>query len=340
MGSGGSRWMGLTICRNRRSSSGRAWEFVGRFCETLRAAGGWRLTQTPYNFYSEDPMSFEHDARRHEGGPASGASDGCDVVADVSLGTASQSLTFPHFSIAQVCHEAGACYPRHAHERAYLALVQQGSHEDEVGRESEVAQSATVVVMPSGVAHANRIGGEGVRMLLVTLEPTLREFVRLPTRWRVLHGGAVARVFLRLRQTLALPEQSERATIEELLLELVDVVAGIPEPGRRGVPTCVRAVRRMLNESALEPFLLRDLARATQVDVAYLSRAFRRTEGCTMGEYRRRLRARKAAGLLGKGRMPLAEVAIEAGFADQSHLSRVFKLEFGVTPLRFQRLMR
>jgi AraC family transcriptional regulator len=273
--------------------------------------------------------------------PAPGAGCGaCQVVAEASLGTSSQSLAFPHFSIAQVCHQAGARYARHAHERAYLAFVQQGSHQDEVGRESEVAQSATVVVMPRGVAHANRIGGDGVRMLLVTLEPSLRELARLPTRWRVLHGGPVARVFLRLRQTLALPAETERATIEELLLELVDLVVGTPERGRDGVPNCVRAARRILNDSAFEPFLLRDVARATHVEAAYLSRAFRRTEGCTMGEYRRRLRARKAAGLLGQGRMPLGEVAFAAGFADQSHLSRVFKAEFGVTPLRYQRLMR
>lgn len=286
-------------------------------------------------------MTFDDDGQRHGGVPAPKADcDGCDVVTDVSLGTASNSLAFPHFSIAQVCHEAGARYARHAHERAYLAFVQQGAHQDEVGGESEVAQSATVVVMPSGVAHANRISGEGVRMLLVTLEPTLRDFARLPTKWRVLHGGPVARVFLRLRQALALPAESERTTMEELLLELVDVVAGTPERVRERVPACVRAARTMLNASAFEPFLLRDVARATQVDVAYLARAFRRAEGCTMGEYRRRLRAREAASLLGKGRMPLAEVAFVTGFADQSHLSRVFKAEFGLTPLRYQRLMR
>ena len=278
-------------------------------------------------------MTFDDDT------PAPSGCDACDVVTEASLGTSSNGLTFRHFSIAQVCHEAGARYARHAHERAYLAFVQQGSHQDEVGREREVAQSATVVVMPSGVAHANRIGGEGVRMLLVTLEPTLREFAPLPIRWRVLHGGAAARVFLRLRQTLALPAETELATIEELLLELLDVVAGTPEPVRDSVPKSVRAARRMLNDSAFEPFLLRDVARATRVDAAYLSRAFRRAEGCTMGEYRRRLRARKAASLLGKGRMPLAEVAFATGFADQSHLSRVFKAEFGVTPLRYQRLM-
>lgn len=285
-------------------------------------------------------MKLNCDAHGLEGGPASGVCDGCEVVPDVSLGTASQTLDFPHFSIAQVRHEAGAHYARHAHERAYLAFVQQGSHQDEVGRDRGVAQSATVVVMPSGVAHANRIGGEGVRMLLVTLEPTLRELARLPARWRVLHGGPAARVFLRLRQTLAFPAESERATIEELLLELVDTVAATPERIKDGAPNCVRTARTMLDDGAFEPLRLSELARAAHVDAAYLSRAFRRAEGCTMGEYRRRLRTRKAARLLGKCQMPLAEVAFVTGFADQSHLSRVFKAEFGVTPLRYQRLMR
>lgn len=286
-------------------------------------------------------MTLDQRDHRHGGVPAPDSGcDACQVVAEASLGTSSHRLTFAHFSIAQVCHEAGARYGRHAHERAYLALVQQGSHVDEVGRESELAQSATVVVMPSGVAHVNRIGAKGARMLLVTLEPTLGEFARLPTRWRVLHGGPVARVFLRLRQALALPVESERTTIEELLLEIIDVVAGTPESVSQRAPRCVRAARSMLNDNASEPFLLSDVARASQVDGAYLARAFRRAEGCTMGEYRRRLRARKAASLLGNGRMPLAEVACVAGFADQSHLSRVFKAEYGVTPLRFQRLMR
>lgn len=286
-------------------------------------------------------MTFHDASHQHEAMPAPGADcSGCEIVADASLGTFRRSVSFPHFSIAQVCHRAGAQYARHAHERAYLAFVQQGAHQDEVGRQSGFAQSATVVVMPSGVPHANRIGGEGNRMLLVTLEPTLRELARLPTHWRLLHGGPVARVFLRLCETLALPAETENATMEELLLELVDSVAELPERVSSRVPGCVRSAQMMLNDGAAEPFLLSDLARATQVDVAYLSRAFRRAEGCTMGEYRRRLRARKAASLLGKGRMPLAEVAFAAGFADQSHLSRVFKAEFGVTPLRYQRLMR
>jgi len=94
-----------------------------------------------------------------------------------------------------------------------------------------------------------------------------------------------------------------------------------------------------LQQNACGPLRLCDVAREAQVGAAYLARAFRRAEGCTMGEYRRRLRARKAAVLIAAHGMPLAEVAFTAGFADQSHLSRVFKSEFGMTPLSYQRLI-
>jgi AraC-like DNA-binding protein len=44
-----------------------------------------------------------------------------------------------------------------------------------------------------------------------------------------------------------------------------------------------------------------------------------------------------ARGWLGEAR-PLAETAVEAGFADQAHFSRTFKAAFGMTPGRYVRL--
>jgi AraC-like DNA-binding protein len=69
-----------------------------------------------------------------------------------------------------------------------------------------------------------------------------------------------------------------------------------------------------------------------------LARAFRRAYGISLTGYRRRARARHAARLLSESRMPLCEIALEAGFADQSHLCRVFRGEMGVTPRAFRRL--
>jgi AraC family transcriptional regulator len=39
-----------------------------------------------------------------------------------------------------------------------------------------------------------------------------------------------------------------------------------------------------------------------------------------------------------RDRQPLAFLAVEAGFCDQSHFTRAFKRQFGVTPARFRAL--
>jgi AraC-like DNA-binding protein len=63
----------------------------------------------------------------------------------------------------------------------------------------------------------------------------------------------------------------------------------------------------------------------------YLSRVFTRHMGLPPHTYRKQLRIHKAKQLL-RRRMPISQVAVETGFADQSHLTRHFKQIVGVTP--------
>jgi AraC family transcriptional regulator len=73
------------------------------------------------------------------------------------------------------------------------------------------------------------------------------------------------------------------------------------------------------------------------VHPAHLSRAFHRRFGSPVLAYVRRARVRAAADLLRRSSLALADVAAAAGFADQSHLTRVFKQATGVTPGRYRR---
>jgi len=72
------------------------------------------------------------------------------------------------------------------------------------------------------------------------------------------------------------------------------------------------------------------------MDPVALARAFRRALGCSITCYRRRAQLRRAASLLSESRMALADVALETGFADQSHFCRIFKREIGVSPARYR----
>src|SRR5262249_53230076 len=68
----------------------------------------------------------------------------------------------------------------------------------------------------------------------------------------------------------------------------------------------------------------------------YLVRLFRSTTGLPPHSYLVQLRVMRARQLLGKG-APITVAAFEAGFADQSHLTRAFKRVMGFSPGRFRR---
>jgi len=81
---------------------------------------------------------------------------------------------------------------------------------------------------------------------------------------------------------------------------------------------------------------LGELAEIVGVHPTYLGRAFRAHYGLSVGEYGRRLRLAWAAAELARGEKPLAEIATSAGFADQSHFTRVFRRHIGTTPARYR----
>jgi AraC family transcriptional regulator len=256
--------------------------------------------------------------------------------APVALGTAHAVIASTDFSVAEIEHHAGAYYRAHTHERSYVSLALTGGFDEQVGTRGDRVSSASVVVMPAGVAHEDRIGARGNRSLLVTFAPSSREVLeREPRSWSIVHGGAPARVLLRLYRAFRIGD-GEETTMQELLIELHDALAHEARVHDAVPARCVVRALDLLN-AARSPLRLADIARDCGVDPAYLARAFRRFRGTTMGEHVRRVRAKRAAALLASTSMAIA--ALACGFADQSHLTRVFHAELGFSPAAFRRLM-
>jgi AraC family transcriptional regulator len=85
---------------------------------------------------------------------------------------------------------------------------------------------------------------------------------------------------------------------------------------------------------------LSGLAQSVGVHPVTLARAFRHAFGCTVGEYVRSLRIERAAHQLAQTELSLAEIALGAGFSDQSHFSNLFRHHTGLSPSKFRRLVR
>ena len=125
--------------------------------------------------------------------------------------------------------------------------------------------------------------------------------------------------------------------IEGLVFELIAATSRRMVPNfRRKSDTWLRTAKDLLHARFQEVLSLDEVARAVGVHPVHLAREFRRFQGCTVGEYVRQLRIEYACRALSRGEMPLAEIAMSAGFFDQSHFCRVFREFTGMTPLEYR----
>src|SRR5688572_10628480 len=223
------------------------------------------------------------------------------LLRDVTLGRPVHSASGQGFTVADVAYAPNVEMAPHAHERTYLSFVLRGSFVEEAGTARDVARSTTVVIMPAGAQHWNRIGPAGARSLVIGIDEDFEkriQFVADRRRW--IDRGAPMQLLARAYRAHRLGETS---TIEELLFAFADAVRGTPDHTREPVAH----VERILRETFVKPMTVTELARAVNRDPAYLCRAFRKRAGCTMGEYLRQLRTRKAAHLIASSGTPLAE---------------------------------
>jgi AraC family transcriptional regulator len=145
-------------------------------------------------------------------------------------------------------------------------------------------------------------------------------------------------VATRIRRELALPDAFTPLAVEGLALELT-AIAGrsrAPAPADRWAEQAHSLLRERFRE-AVTP---REIAREIGVHPAHLARVFRTRYGESLGEHIRRLRIQWAAEQMIIAKVPLAILAVEAGFCDQSHFTRAFRRHYGVTPARFRAMHR
>ena len=103
-------------------------------------------------------------------------------------------------------------------------------------------------------------------------------------------------------------------------------------------PDWVIKVREFLHDNWDKPISLWELSLVAGVHPITISKHFPFYFSCTLGEYLRSLKIEKALGLIKSTRRSLLDIAMECGFADQSHFTRVFKLMTGFLPNDFRKL--
>lgn len=246
----------------------------------------------------------------------------------------------PHVESRRACHSL-ACYKPHSHPTFSIGAVDAGgstftgSH----GRQSALSPGSLVLV-PAGCVHAcNPLPDAHWSYQMLHLDATwLHAHVpQLCTDGaRVLRDPVLYAQFCAVNALLFSPASvaDKQAALLALLHACADASGAACLPSSVAViPAQLRPVLQALQAQPLAS--LAHLAHLAGMSRFQLIRTFRAATGMTPHAYQLNLGVNRARDSLQAGGA-LADIACELGFADQSHLQRVFKAHAAITPGRYR----
>jgi AraC-like DNA-binding protein len=236
-------------------------------------------------------------------------------------------------------------FPRHAHDGYGLGLLDSGAHRtwSSIGHVEAVAGDV-ITINPEEMHDGSPIGGRARRWRMIYFEPSV---VANELRDETSHQLEIARPMIRdpeLRRRLErlfetiTDEVHQQLAVDEALVRVLALVlrrhSARTLPAQSASPAIALA-RQWLDETHGASVSLADLSAVAGVSRFQLVRGFAKEVGITPYAYLMQRRVRLARSLITSGRS-LGEAALEAGFSDQSHMTRAFVRQFGVTPARYR----
>jgi len=233
--------------------------------------------------------------------------------------------------------------PAHSHELAFFALQLEGDYREQYRRELKEFGPLTIAFRPAGIPHQDEIGPRGVRLFEIEIRPIWHKRLEdcsgsLDSPFDDCAGGELLwlgmKLFLETRDS-----QPDELYAESLLSELLAKVAQLPRENAKDSPLWLHRVMDKLNSQYCERLTLDELGEEAGVHPVHLSRVFRKYVGEGIGDYVHRLRIQAACRQMLVPDGTLAGVAMETGFADQSHFTRAFRRVTGMSPGAFRARM-
>ncbi len=266
----------------------------------------------------------------------------------ITAGKVLGSVETGGFVFTESRHPAGMRLAPHEHERATLCLVTAGAFRETMNGDDTDCRPGSLVLKRAGQIHGNDFGPTGARSLMIEVLPqrlaALREVAAAALdHTAVLPQAGHGEAFRRLTNAFAYTADPLRPLVlEGLALELIADVerSRSGTAGKeKGAPAWLLRARAMIDDLALVGVRLDDVASEVGIHPVHLARSFKRLTGSSVGDYVRHRRLAHARTLLARTDWPISHVADRSGFCDQAHLTRVFRLQLGITPAAYRRMM-
>jgi AraC-like DNA-binding protein len=239
-------------------------------------------------------------------------------------------------------------FAKHLHETFVVGVIESGVEGFYCEGKAYTAPGGSIILVNPGEVHTGYSAASEPWLyrsfypsseLMIDASPHRVSSARQPFfSSRVIQDRQVAAMLIRAHRTLTRKRDflGGHSQLLQALEWLVDRHAEQPEQTSNvhAENNKMRRVRDYLIDNSAENVSLHTLSKITGLSPSYLVRAFKKSFGIPPHKFLMNVRIERAkAGLIQN--LPIAHVAYETGFADQSHLTRAFKRIVGVTPARY-----
>jgi len=235
--------------------------------------------------------------------------------------------------------------PKHMHKQALFCFVMQGNYTETYGCKTRECRSSTLLYHPPGELHAEHFHDAGGRSFLIEIAPhwlaQIRQQLAVADSSADFHGGVIELLSRKLYKEFIQVDSASLLIIEGLMMEMLGETTRQRAANESNhSPRWLQQAKDLLHARFNETLTLAEVAQNVGVHPVHLAQTFHKTYHCTVGDYVRKLRIEYACRELATSAKPIVDIALAAGFCDQSHFTRTFKRTTGAAPSQYRESLR
>lgn len=247
------------------------------------------------------------------------------------------------FAVTENNFAGGQKTPWHEHTLSHFTCVLEGGFTETYSGETFDCAAGTVLVVPGGVRHFDEVWPEGAHTLSFEVGPKfearLAQSVNVLDAPSVTNDAGIGRAIGRLYTEFRSADAASLVALAALAMEMLAAIERTRSQRGQESVNWMQRVMAILHSDPGAGGSLAALAEQAGVHEAHLAKTFRRLHGCSVGEYVRWLRLEEAKNRLRTTEAPIGDIAVDAGFYDQAHFSRVFRKTYGLPPSKYRKAM-
>lgn len=232
--------------------------------------------------------------------------------------------------LTMTSHRRDDQIPPHKHTNDYLCIVLFGGFAEQSGKRWHERPSGCFFRHHAGETHYDRVGSRGAVCVNLHFPPG--------ESGPAIEGMCSASLRV-AAETLAFElaaSSREELAMASLAAEIIGDLQAVG-PYRHDRGDWIDHIFEAISDEPNRRWSLRELAGIAGRHPVHVAQAFRAKAGVTLGAFQRMRRLTSLSLVLRRGQTPLAALAAEFGYCDQSHMTSEFRAVFGVSPGRYRR---